>query len=163
MATVDQARHPHRTEDPMRRLLAILSAVALALAYFVAAPPVAAFTCGHGTVVYYDGAGATGARTALCADEYPAPNEACSFDQPYCKFSDGTSMDNRISSIDLSHAQAGTRVVLCSGYYYAGTCLYEGPCACVITIGSTLNNAASSLYSCGQDTCSDEAGSNPPH
>jgi len=145
----------------MRRLLAIASAAALALASIgaTAAPVAAVQTCTQ-LVYVYDGLNATGLSRALCAEDYPLvrnPPTGASFDGAIYFQGTTTPLDNRISSVRFDPGIIpGYRIRLYTGYYFAGsTYIVSLAPGQTVNIGASMNNQASSFAGCAA-SCNDE-------
>ena len=142
------------------KLRVFMASLALLGVAAIAPATAGALSCGTaGTITYYDGSNGTGVSMTLCATEYPASNEWCSLDQGTCRFTDGTFPDNRIQSSSFANAHSGTKIKVCTGYYFGGTCaIVSKPSSGgqIVNWGGIYYNAVSSFYSCGQDGCGDE-------
>jgi hypothetical protein len=107
----------------MKRVVGLVLTLGLALSIIAPATTLAVQTCVN-RVIAYEGANLTGPYVVFCADDYPMARTiptAGSFDSGW-HFSDGSNVDNRISSISkLPGNQVGVSIEFYSGYYFAGT------------------------------------------
>jgi hypothetical protein len=131
------------------RFISILASLMLLVALVPAATS-NAVVCNNGTLTFYDGASGSGAHTnPLCADY----GFAWSFDQPAIKFTDGTTVDNRISSIRFSSLvpDAFDFKAYASYYFNSGDTWTLSPNgALLVNVPSLLNNRISSWKNLGQ-------------
>ena len=129
------------------RLITLLATLALLVT--LAPVQMVGAACNNGTITFYDGASGSGAKTnALCADY----GYAWSFDQGAIRFTDGTNVDNRISSFRLSSTVPDSFDFRgYTGYYFVGTTWTVSPNgATLVNLPSTMNNQMSSWKNLGQ-------------
>lgn len=145
----------------IRVLLASLGLLgALLVPALASAPPAGAvISCGaSGYISWRSGLNATGHYLYTCAYEYPGTYTWCSFDQPSCRFEDGSYPDNRIESVDFTGAHSGACVSVWTGYYFGGSrgnICKPSSGSQVVNFGGVFYNGVSSLLSCGFDGCAD--------